>query len=97
MKVIVKKLETIEKNLDEKGIVIDNLASIKTNSFEEVLKTVDDKIDTYETNLFTLKKCIAEKDTFISKLEERVADLETKLADMSKIHGEKTGRTRDKG
>ena len=55
MTVILKKLETIEKNLDEKGLAFENLASIKTNKFGEVLKTVDDKIDTYETNLFALK------------------------------------------
>ena len=89
MKVIAKKLETIEKNLEENGIAIENLASSKTTNFEEVLKTVDDKIDTFENNLLTLKKCIAEKDTFISNLEKKVVDLETKLADISKLHNEK--------
>ena len=89
MKVIAKKLETIEKDLEEKGIAIENLASSKTNNLEEVLKTVDDKIDNFENNLLTLKKCIAEKDTFISKLEKKVVDLETKLEDISKLYNEK--------
>ena len=46
---------------------------IKVNKdIEDMKKTLDAKIETYETRLKTLETCLAEKDVNISQLEENL-------------------------
>ena len=52
------------------------------------MKSVDSKIETFQNNLNSMKKCLEEKDSIISILEKRLTDFEAKVDDNSK-HQEK--------
>ena len=57
---ITKKLKTIEKKIEEKNEAIATLEKLletqPTNKLEEVMKTVDAKVGTFENNLNTVKQ-----------------------------------------
>ena len=43
---------------------------------EEYGKVLDNKINSFEVNLTTVKECLLEKDTYISTLENKIKELE---------------------
>ena len=77
-------MKTIEKIISEKNKDIESLEKIMTESFEknnvgkfeEFAQAVEIKMEVFETNLSTLKKSLIEKDTYISKLENKIQDFE---------------------
>ena len=61
-----KSISALEKTIEENKVI----------QLEEDMKMVESKIDTFENNLKTVKKCLEEKDANITKLENRVTQLE---------------------
>ena len=84
IKELTDKLKNIEKIISEKNKDIESLEKIMTESFEknnvgkfeEFAQAVEIKMEVFETNLSTLKKSLIEKDTYISKLENKIQDFE---------------------
>ena len=63
-------IESLEKILSESP------KNVKTEKFEEFVNIDEKKIETFETNLSTVKECLAEKDSYIDTLETKVIDIE---------------------
>ena len=66
-------IESLEKILSESP------ENHKFEKFEEFVNVMEKKIETYKTNLITVKVCLAEKDLYIDSLEIKVNDKENVL------------------
>ena len=66
-------IESLEKILSESP------ENHKFEKFEEFVNVMEKKIETYKTNLITVKVCLAEKDLYIDTLEIKVNDKENVL------------------
>ena len=62
--------ESLEK------ILAESIENNKTEITDKFIKSVDEKIERFEENLCTVRKCLDEKDSYISDLEEKVKNLE---------------------
>ena len=91
------KVENISKSVDEKSVIIDDIgakiekldekiSSLEIQEIETLKKIevmVESKFEASQSTIITLRKCLAEKDDYISDLEKRVKNLEV---DVKSIH-----------
>jgi hypothetical protein len=79
------KMRTVEKIIAEKNKEIESLDKqikesldykVESERFDEFVKTVENKMEVFESNLSTMKKSMLEKDAYISKLENEVTYFE---------------------
>ena len=70
------EIEALEKKLSEKDTI---------EQREEVLIKFDTKIETFEGKLNTMKMCLENKDDYITNLEAKVKDVESKHDNFVKI------------
>ena len=48
----------------------------KTGQFNDIMKDVETKIESFKSNLNTVKKCLDEKDLSVSTLEEKIKNMD---------------------
>lgn len=84
VKELSEKIKNIEKVIEEKTVHIEALQKI-LNEFQEITNTeaidkmandIEIKFEIFETSLVTMKKCLAEKDSYILTLEHNVKDMD---------------------
>ena len=92
-----EKLKTIEEDIANKDEEIKRLGKVTEelvkNSIVNIVKEVEDKINIFQSNLETMKICMAEKDAYISALEERVKAVEDKFEIVMNEHADKVKET----
>ena len=67
-----KEIESLDKLIKE---TLDN-NKVESEKFDQFVKTVENKMEVFESNLSTMKKSLLEKDTYITNLENKVTDFE---------------------
>ena len=74
------KMKNIEKLIEEKSVQIESIEKvlketqevIKADTVQQLAQEMQKKFENYETNLETMKKCLVEKDLYISDLENKI-------------------------
>ena len=82
---ISMKIKNIEKLIEEKSIVIESMEKAiketqernKAESLQTLANDMQKKFEKFESNLETMKKCLMEKDLFISDLERKISDMDS--------------------
>ena len=82
---ISEKIRNIEKVIEEKTVLIESLQKLidesqeikNTEAIEQLANDMENKFETFETNFVTMKKCLAEKDSYIVNLENKVKDMDS--------------------
>ena len=70
-------MKNIEKLIEEKSVLIESLQKIINESQEIMNEEAIEKLVNDKTNLVTMKKCLAEKDSYIVNLENKVKDMDS--------------------
>ena len=87
------KLQAIEKDIgilnEKEAEALEKLKSLENKPVDDFAKIVDDKISSLESNLMKVREVLAEKDSYIVRLEEKVTKME-KLCDYIENRYEET-------
>ena len=84
IKEITNKLDTIEKLVEEKSKTIDSLEKTIVEREENILEKMENKLKVFEGNIQTMKKCIADKDIYITSLEDTIKNNDMKFEECRK-------------